>query len=640
MISDVAKDHAARQFAIETLVDFRVPSDPQLSPDGSRVAFARGTTHKADKESGILSAIYLADVATSTVRHFAGDDHTDSRSPRWSPDGEQLAFVSNRANAKESQLYFIRLDGGEAEKLTDLRGKVADPHWRPDGQSLVFLSSGITGAKGREIPDPVVEDVDLPFSRVWLLETSTCETHPVTPADLNVYEYALSPNGKLLVLVAAREATNEAWYSAQLYVTEIESGATHHVCTMSCQIGVPSFSPDSQQIAFIADVLSDQGAVAGDIWVVPVTGGEARNIAPQLDHSPTWLMWLDRGILYGARHVGGTRLSLLDPASGVMRVCVSSTDSIGGMQQRVSVAQDQRTVATIITGFTQPPNVSVRSLDGGDWRQITDLFPELADYPTAHVEHLQWSSPDGTPVEGYLRFPNSYAPGTRFPVVVAPHGGPSSAYAPSYAFRSWLHLATAHGIGVLLPNPRGSWGRGHAYQSANVGDLGGGDWQDINAGLDYLIERGLADPDKLGIWGWSYGGYMTAWAITQTDRFKCAVAGAPITNYESNYGVVSIRAWQSVCMGCSPYDEPALHRDRSPLTYVKRVKTPTLLLHGEQDKDVPSEQSLEFYTALKHFGVTTRCVIYPREPHGFIERTHLIDMLWRSIEWIERYLLA
>jgi dipeptidyl aminopeptidase/acylaminoacyl peptidase len=192
----------------------------------------------------------------------------------------------------------------------------------------------------------------------------------------------------------------------------------------------------------------------------------------------------------------------------------------------------------------------------------------------------------------------------------------------------------------LLPNPRGSWGRGHAYQAANVGDLGGGDWQDINAGIDFLIAKGLADPDKLGIFGWSYGGYMTAWAITQTDRFKCAVAGAAITNYESNYGIVSIRGWQTVCMGCSVYDVPDLHRDRSPLTHVNRVKTPTLLVHGERDEDVPPEQSLEFYTALKHFGVPTQCVIYPREPHGFTERTHQIDLIRRVVEWIERYLLA
>jgi dipeptidyl aminopeptidase/acylaminoacyl peptidase len=325
-----------------------------------------------------------------------------------------------------------------------------------------------------------------------------------------------------------------------------------------------------------------------------------------------------------------------------MRTCVISSDSIGGGTQRVSVAQDERTVATSITGFKPPPNISVCSLDSAECRQITDLFPELVEYPTAHVEHLEWSSPDGTPVEGYLRFPNNYQSGVRFPVVVVPHGGPSAAYTPMYGFGtgSWIHSATARGIGVFQPNPRGSWGRGHAYQAANVGDLGGGDWQDINSGIDYLVERGLADSGKLGIWGWSYGGYMAAWAITQTDRFKCAVAGAPITNYESNYGIVSIRAWQSVCMGCDVYDEPELHRDRSPLTHVKRVKTPTLLLHGEQDKDVPPEQSLEFYTALKHFGVTTQCVTYPREPHGFKERGHQIDMIRRSIEWIERYLLA
>jgi dipeptidyl aminopeptidase/acylaminoacyl peptidase len=322
---------------------------------------------------------------------------------------------------------------------------------------------------------------------------------------------------------------------------------------------------------------------------------------------------------------------------------MSSNDSIGSeAAQRVSVAHDERMVATIIVGFTKPANIYVGSLDDGDWRQITDLFRELADYPTALVEHLQWQSPDGTPVEGYLRYPNDYQPGRPFPLVVMPHGGPSSSQVPTYGLGhgAWQHVLTARGVGIFLPNPRGSWGRGHAYQAANVGDLGGGDWQDINAGIDFLIAKGLADPDKLGIFGWSYGGYMTAWAITQTDRFKCAVAGAPITNFESNYGIVSIRGWQTVCMGCSVYAAPVLHRDRSPLTHVNRVKTPTLLIHGERDEDVPPQQSLEFYTALKHFGVPTQCVIYPREPHGFTERAHQIDLIRRVVEWIERYLLA
>ncbi|MHB8627752.1 MAG: S9 family peptidase [Aggregatilineales bacterium] len=643
MSLSATESRTATQFTIEALADFRIPSDPQLSPDGTRVAFARGTMHKADKDAGFLSAIYVAEIATGTVRHFAGDDQTDNNSPRWSPDGARLAFVSNRANVKESQLYVIRLDGGEAEKLTDLRGKVGDPHWLPDGQSLVFTSSGVTGSKGRETPDPVVEDADLPFTRVWLVDSHTHDTQPITPADLNVYEYALSPDGKLLALVAAPQATNEAWYYAQLYVAEIASGETRQVCTMPHQIGIPSFSPDSQQLAFISGVLSDQGWVAGDIHIVPIATGEVPNLTPDIDHSPTWLTWLNRGILYGARHVNGTRMSWLDPASGAIRVCVSSDDSIGnGTIQRVSVAHDERTFAAIIVGFTKPANVGVGSLDSGDWQQITDLFPELADYPTPRVEHHEWQSPDGTPVEGYLRYPNNYEPGKPFPLVVSPHGGPSSSQAPTYGlgYSGWQHLLAAHGIGTFLPNPRGSWGRGHAYQAANVGDLGGGDWQDINAGIDFLIAKGLADPDKLGIFGWSYGGYMTAWAITQTDRFKCAAAGAAITNYESNYGIVSIRGWQTVCMGCSVYDKPDLHRDRSPLTHVKRVNTPTLLVHGERDEDVPPEQSLEFHTALKHFGVPVQCVIYPREPHGFTERAHQIDLMRRVVEWIERYLLT
>lgn len=201
-------------------------------------------------------------------------------------------------------------------------------------------------------------------------------------------------------------------------------------------------------------------------------------------------------------------------------------------------------------------------------------------------------------------------------------------------------MLTARGCFVLMPNPRGSWGRGHAYQAANVGDLGGGDWQDISAGIDAVIDEGLVDRDRLAICGWSYGGYLVAWAVTQTDRFRCAVAGASITSYESNYGVVSNREWQSTMFGSNVYDDYELHRSRSPIAYANRVKTSTLLVHGEQDTLAPVQQAIEFYIALKHFGVPTQLVIYPREPHGFQERAHQIDLYQRLIGWMDKYLFA
>jgi dipeptidyl aminopeptidase/acylaminoacyl peptidase len=341
--------------------------------------------------------------------------------------------------------------------------------------------------------------------------------------------------------------------------------------------------------------------------------------------------------LYGGRHIDSTVLGWIDPATGSTRQISKGMYGINGWgPQQIAVARNN-TFAAVRESFDEPPNVYCGSLETGEWRQLTHLPLDQQAFPPLHVENKHWVSADGTPVHGFLIYPPDYTPDKRYPLFLQVHGGPSWSYVPRY-MNEWARLLTARGCLVLMPNPRGSWGRGHDYQSANVGDLGGGDWRDVNAGVDYLIDEGLADPDRLAIGGWSYGGYLVTWAITQTDRFRCAIAGASITNYESNYGVVSNREWQSTMFGSNVYDDVELHRSRSPMTYVKRVKTPTLLVHGERDLLAPPQQAIEFYIALKHFGVPTQLAIYPREPHGFTERAHQRDFYQRMCAWVDRYL--
>lgn len=521
---------------------------------------------------------------------------------------------------------------------------VSKPLWSPDGKIISVLYDGTLNKEKPKAPDPMVEDAVLHFNRVWLVNVTTREIRPITPEKLHVFEYAWSPDGAKLVLVASPHPNSaEGWYHAQLYITKVAKGETQQIGTQSLQIGLPGWSPDSQSIAYIAGVLSDQGYVGGEVFVIPTEGGEAYSVTPRIDHTITWIEWRPEGILYGARHIDQTLLGWIDPAAKtthLIRSCAASINS--SLEQRVSIAQDGKTFATILVSFAATPDVFLGSLDNGDWRQLTHIFRD-SDVPLPlHVESIQWSASDGTAIQGFLTYPRNYTSGNRYPLLVYIHGGPSASFVPIYGLGagSWHRLMAERGCFTLMANPRGSWGRGHAFQAANVGDLGGGDWQDINAGVDHLIARGFVDPDRLAVSGWSYGGYLTAWAITQTDRFRCAIAGAPITNYESNYGVVSIREWQTILFGTHVYDDPALHRERSPLTHVKRIKTPTLLLHGECDIDVPVQQSTEFYIALKHFGVPTELVIYPREPHEFHERAHQLDMLQRIDAWIGRYLLA
>lgn len=625
-------------FTIERLVDLEHPSDVQLSPDGAAVAFVLGKPYKPDRDTPAPKAIYLIEVASGVQRKLTGSTGMNDQ-PCWSPDGKRLAFVSSRANPEEAQLYLIERDGGEAQALTDLRGTVGVPQWSPDGCWIAFLYSGALDKQEPPEPDPIVVDESPSFNRVWSVNVDTHALHPLTPADYHVFEYIWSPDGtRLLVLMSSHPNPAEGWYAAQLHTVDLAAGDIRQVCQIPHQIGRLTWSPDGQSIAFVSGIMSDEGNISGEVYVVPAAGGEARCITPGIDHSITWIEWRDDGILYGGRHIDSCVVGTIDPESGSHRLISKGMYSINGFgAQRVHAARNGDRFAVLKSSFGSESNIYLGSLNGGEWQRLTNLAFDREAFPPLHVENRFWSHPDGTPVHGFLVFPPGYTPGKRYPLFVHMHGGPSWSYVP-YFTSPWERLMAARGCLVLMPNPRGSWGRGHAYQTANVGDLGGGDWQDINAGIDAVIAEGLADPERIAAGGWSYGGYLVAWAVTQTDRFRCAIAGASITSYESNYGVVSNREWQTTMFGSNVYDDYDLHRSRSPIAFASRVKTPTLLVHGEKDPLAPVQQAMEFYIALKHFGVPTQLVIYPREPHGFSERAHQIDLFQRMLGWVDQYL--
>jgi dipeptidyl aminopeptidase/acylaminoacyl peptidase len=624
--------------SIDQLVDTPWPAHPRISPDGRRVVFEYGPFNKPDKDTPHQRALWLLDVATGETRVLTGSNGGTHDSAVWSPDGTRLAFVSNRVNLQEKQLYLLEMAGGDARRLTDLRGSVADPLWTPDGGGLLFLYDGTLDPEAPPERDPIVEDENPRFNCVWRYDLASGAVTPLTPDTHHVHEYALSPDGKRLALVASTHPNPwQGWYSAQLYTQAVDGGALRPVCTLSKQLGRLTWSPDSAQVAYVSGTMSDEGNVAGDVYVVSGDGGEPRPLTPGIDHSITWIDWRDNGILYGGRDVDSVVHGWIDPDSGALTTIVKGLYSVNGWgPESVSVADDGTFVAAR-ESFTEPPNVWACSLASGEWRQLTHFSPDRATFPPLRAESRSWTSADGTPVQGYLLLPDDYQPGQRYPLFLHVHGGPSLSYLPRFG-SAWERLMLARGCVVLMPNPRGSWGRGCAYQAANVGDLGGGDWQDIMAGVDMLIDEGMVDPERLAIGGWSYGGYLVTWAVTQTDRFRCAFAGASITNYESNYGVVKNREWQSTMFGSVVYDDVERHRARSPMTHVRNVKTPTLLVHGMEDVVAPPQQSIEFYTALQYLGVPSKLVLYPREPHGFQERAHQKDMFERLAGWMDQYL--
>lgn len=492
-------------FNIDSALDVLHPRDVQLSPDGTHVAFVLASGNRRDAANPPEKSIQLINVASGVQHPLTGSGMRTNEAPRWSPDSRRLAFVSNRLDADEMQLFLIDIDGGEAQALTNLRGAVSEPTWTPDGQAIAFLFDRTDALDKTPAPDPIVVDASPAFNRLWLVDVTTRRLRAITPTDVHIHEYAIAPDGQTLALVvSAHPNPLEGWYAAQIYTMPVDGGELHQVCTMPDQIGRLTWSSNSQQIAFISGVMSDEGNIGGEVFVVPAVGGEARNLTPGLGHTPTWIHWRAGGILYTARHIEGALIGWIDVEAGGARTLTEGEYALNGstFSEAISVAGD--TFAVLRESFTEPPNIYLGSLTRGEWtQQLTYLPLDTTLFPPLHVENKYWTGEDGTPVHGWVVYPPGYVAGTPYPMVVNVHGGPSLSITPSY-ISSWVRLFTSLGCTVLLPNPRGSWGRGHAFQRANVGDLGGGDWQDIQAGIDLVVSEGIADPDHLAVAGWSY----------------------------------------------------------------------------------------------------------------------------------------
>jgi dipeptidyl aminopeptidase/acylaminoacyl peptidase len=621
--------------------------DVALAPDGRRVAWVESATGRRS-----ASTIHVADLAEEKGKQAANGSQfmripVDSppgahdHSPAWSADSKRIAFLSNRARAGQFQIYCTDAAGGSPRKLTDLKGALAQPRWSPDGKHIAFLFiENATRAAGpiAAVPAEVGEiGRRADEQRLCTVEVESGHVEMLSPADHYVYEYDWAPDSQSFALIAAQGDGDNNWYIARLYTLPLRSHELHLVYKPAIQIAVPRWSPDGRQIAFIGGLMSDEGVVGGEIYTINASGGSPRNRTPGLKTSASWLAWLSPGrILFTEWSNGGSGLAALDPETGAVESLWTGAESVTGEGGvfGVSPARDGKTCALVRQSFQDPPEVWAGPI--GAWRQITHANARLR--PTwGKAESLHWKS-DEWMVQGWLVHPAHVEPGRRYPMIVSVHGGPAAARRPAWpGTTDLIHLA-GEGYFVFFPNPRGSYGQGERFTQANVRYFGHGDLRDILAGVDAVVRTRPVDGERLGLTGWSYGGFMTMWAVTQTKRFRAAVAGAGIANWQSYYGQNGIDQWMIPYFGASVYDDPAVYARSSPITYIKNVKTPTLVLVGEHDVECPPPQSYEFWHALRTLGVPTTLVVYPNEGHGIGKPEHRRDILSRTAAWFDRYL--
>ncbi len=629
-------------------LDLKSVHDAQISPDGALVAFTVGDVFKTDTKIP-KSQVWVANADGSGARVFTSGPRSDSH-PRWSPDGSFLAFLSDRIEDGKPQIYLIAREGGEARALTEEKGSLLSFQWSHDSKQIAFrIEDAETDEekKRKEERDDANEFEQHPkFARVWILDLATRAARLITQGNVHAWEFDWSRDGRELVLVASDAPAEYEWYRTRLARVPARGGKpkTIFVPKGNKQLAMPRWSPDGKRIAFIACLWSDRGVIAGDLFVMNADGSGVRNLTEGARRDVSSYEWTNDGgafVVVGFE-AGDSAIGTLDAETGAYKRWWSGDAAfMDRFWQHFSISRDGATLAVAREDVKNPPDIWIAHVknDALTWKQLSRVNPQTDEIQIGAMEKIGWKSSDGMDIQGYLVKPLGYRKGKRYPLIVWVHGGPASNYGPRYyALGQRAQLLAANGFIVLLPNPRGSYGWGTAFTESNVGDLGGRDWQDILAGVDYCIAQGFADPQRLGLAGWSYGGFMTAWGITQTNRFKAAMMGAAITNWLSFHGTSNLAVWDHIANNASPFERGGTYDKFSPMNFIARVNTPTLILHGEADPYVPVSQGYEVFRALKDLGIETEMVVYPREGHGILEKNHQLDLMRRLVEWFKRYL--
>jgi dipeptidyl aminopeptidase/acylaminoacyl peptidase len=628
-------------------VDWQAPleivhaAQPAFSPDGTVIACAAKAAYTlpgADTQSHI----WIAAADGSGARQASRGPGADT-APAWSPDGRALAFLSDRDQPGQSAVFLLDDGVGEARKLGEVPGSVEQVRFARDGMTMMALAadpgSDRAGANSATrigdngSADPRIRRPAEHWRRLYRIDAATGETTRVELDRVNVWEFDW--RGGMLVAIVSDDPTESGWYAARVVLVDVERGAVRDLHIPADQVERVTLSPDESRAAFVEGFCSDRDLLVGTAVVVAITGGTATRPAPELDVG--CLQWRDERSLWFAGQRGLDSIcGTIDIDHGGTTLWDGEASIASGWTPFLSAAPNGELLAAAFSAWDAAPELRVLdpSAAGQGWRPVTTLNPQ-AETPTAACERRVWSS-DQHEIEGLLLRPAG-AGNEPLAMVVWVHGGPTGAH--GFEYPRLLHAALLHaGYALLLPNPRGSSGRGQPFARANIGDMGGGDLRDILAGADAMIAAGVADQRRIGIAGGSYGGFMSAWAVTQTDRFRASIPFAAVTDWLSFHNTTNIGHFDELFLAADPYEPGGEYFHRSPVVHARAVTTPTLVMHGELDLCVPVSQGVEFHQALAEAGVETELVVYPREGHGWREREHQLDGCRRMVDWFNRHL--
>ena len=627
---------------IDQSISMKSVSNPQLSPDGKWVAYT--VTRTNWDENAYDTDIWLAN-ATTGDRFQVTHSKKSNSSPAWSPDGKWLAFLSTRDD--KSQLYVISPSGGEARPLTKFETGVSSFKWSPTGKQIIFSATVPDAKTDKERKEKysdyeVVRD-DYKMVHLYLLDSLANEKPSQGKAltkgiAFSVGSFVVSPDGKKIAFDASKNPDLINGHTSDLYVLTLGDTTTRKIVSLKGPDQSPVWSPDGQQIAFTTANENEAYFYTNRlIATVSASGGTPKILTNTFDENANLLEWTPDGILFSGFQKTTAHLFKMDPATQKIDR-LTKPDNL--MATQFSFSKDGRQMAFVGVLPNQYAEVQVSTVQAFAPKILTDMGAQLAPFKIATREVVSWKSVDGNVIEGILIKPANYDPARKYPLLVVIHGGPTGIDLPSVtADRNYpVEQFTAKGALVLRPNYRGSAGYGSKFRALNVKNLGLGDYDDVISGVDYLINKGIVDKDKVGAMGWSQGGYISAFITTYSDRFKATSVGAGISNWATYYQNTDITPFTRQYLQGTPWDNADIYQKTSPITYVNRAKTPTLIQHGELDKRVPIANAYELRLALEDKGVPVKMVVYKGFGHGITKPKSMRQVMEENYRWFSKYI--
>lgn len=626
--------------------NFKRVGGTEISPGGDWIAFTVSESRTEGEKSDYLTHIHMVNADGSRQYQLTRGDESASN-PQWSPDGEYLTFTSTRGN-DGNQIWMIDPRGGEAWQVTEAEASVGSYQWSPDGEQIAFLMSDPPDEKDRrrqrEREDVNVVDEDFNFTHLYTFDVDpqdkeTVEIQRLTEGEFNINNFDWSPDGETIAFDHQPTPKVEDWPHTNISTVPADSGAVEELVDLGGADTNPHFSPDGSYLAFTSDDGDPRWPGFSYIFVKNLDDGTMQQLGETHDDEPNIMEWSPDGehIFYQELHKTSIDLFAIPVDGGDYQQITEGDGRFFGF----SLSDDATTLAATHQDFDQAPDIIISEGEDFTPDRLTNINEGYEQTEIAHAEVITYESTDGFEIESPLIYPLDYEEGETYPVLLHVHGGPTGVYGESYVASPGvypLQKFAAEGYFILRPNFRGSGGYGKDFRFANISDWGFGDLEDMKAGLDYLIEEGKVDEDQQAIMGWSYGGYMSSFAITQTDRFQASMVGAGVTNLISFIGTSDIPSFLPDYFEGEFWEETERFQRHSAIFNVENITTPTLVLHPEEDVRVPPSQGQELYIALDRLGVDTKMVTYPRQPHGIQEPKFTIDAAERQLKWLQKYL--